>query len=49
MAKPYALSIASPESLGIPSSAVLNYLKAIDKAGVNLHGFMLVRHGKIAA
>ena len=49
MAKHYALSAATPESLGIPSSAILNYLKAIDKAGVNLHGFILARHGKIAA
>lgn len=49
MAKPYALSSATPESLGIPSAAVLDYLKTIDKAGVNLHGFILARHGKIAA
>ena len=49
MAKPYALPVATPESLGIPSSAILNYLKALDKAGVNMHGFLLARHGKIAA
>jgi len=47
MAKPYALKSASPESMGLPSRAILNYLKEITRIGVNLHGYILVRHGKI--
>ncbi len=49
MNRSYALKTKTPESLGIPSSAVLQYLKALDKADVNMHGFILARHGCIAA
>ncbi len=49
MNRPYALKTKTPESLGIPSDAVLKYLKALDAADVNLHGFILARHGAIAA
>lgn len=49
MNKNYLLKPASPENLGIDSGAVLNYLCGIEQCGVNLHGFLLARHGKIAA
>ena len=39
----------SPESLGIPSRAILNFLQRIDAERINMHGFLLVRHNQIAA
>jgi CubicO group peptidase (beta-lactamase class C family) len=40
---------SSPESVGIPSQAILNFLNRIDAERVNMHGFLLVRHNQIAA
>ncbi|MCB0185340.1 MAG: serine hydrolase, partial [Caldilineaceae bacterium] len=40
---------SSPESLGIPSQAVLNFLERIDAERINMHGFLLVRRNRIAA
>jgi CubicO group peptidase (beta-lactamase class C family) len=39
----------SPESLGIPSQAILNFLQRIDAERICMHGFLLVRRNKIAA
>ena len=39
----------SPESVGIPSKAVLEFLEGIDRDRTCMHGFLLVRHGLIAA
>ena len=39
----------SPESEGIPSPAILNFLQRIDSERICMHGFLLVRHNKIAA
>jgi hypothetical protein len=39
----------SPESLGIPSKAILNFLQRIDAEHICMHGFLLVRHNRIAA
>src|SRR3954464_1190163 len=39
----------SPESLGIPSRAILKFLQRIDAERIPMHGFLLVRHNKIAA
>lgn len=39
----------SPESLGIPSQAILNFLHRIDSERICMHGFLLVRHNQIAA
>ena len=39
----------SPESLGIPSQAILNFLQRIDAERICMHGFLLVRHNSIAA
>ena len=39
----------SPESEGIPSRAILNFLRRIDSERICMHGFLLVRHNRIAA
>jgi CubicO group peptidase (beta-lactamase class C family) len=39
----------SPESVGIPSQAILNFLQRIDAERIAMHGFLLVRHNQIAA
>ena len=38
----------SPESLGINSQAVIDFLDHCEKEEVELHSFMLLRHGKVA-
>lgn len=42
-------SRVTPESVGISSQAILNTLDAMDALGVEMHGIMLVRHGKVCA
>lgn len=39
----------SPENLGIPSQVILNFLQRIDAERIGMHGFLLVRHNRIAA
>ena len=39
---------SSPESQGIPSRAILNFLKRVDSERICMHGFLLVRHNRIA-
>ncbi|NLC69010.1 MAG: serine hydrolase [Clostridiaceae bacterium] len=39
----------SPESLGIPSSAIYNFLERIDSQQTCMHGFLLLRNGQVAA
>ena len=39
----------SPESQGIPSRAILNFLQRIDSERICMHGFLLVRRNRIAA
>lgn len=43
------ISASSPESVGIPSSAVLNFIERIDREQTCMHGFLLLRKGQIAA
>ncbi|MFE4711696.1 serine hydrolase domain-containing protein [Paenibacillus sp. NPDC056722] len=38
-----------PEALGIDSRAIERFLAAISSNGVELHSFMLLRHGQVAA
>ena len=40
---------SSPESEGIPSRAILNFLQRIDSERICMHGFLLVRHNRIVA
>ena len=39
----------SPESQGIPSQAILNFLQRIDAERICMHGFLLLRHNQIVA
>jgi hypothetical protein len=45
----YSLTHASPESLGIPSQAVLDFLQEMETDRFPIHSFLLMRHGKVAA
>ncbi|TLS51814.1 serine hydrolase [Paenibacillus antri] len=40
---------AVPESLGISSSAILRFIERIEREGINMHGFLVLRKGRIAA
>ena len=39
----------TPESVGIPSQAVLDMLRELYRQGIEMHSFMLLRHGKVCA
>src|SRR5687768_15003310 len=43
------LQRATPESQGIASSAILQFVEAVESQIHELHSFMLLRHGKIIA
>src|SRR5512139_411968 len=45
--KPLPRSI--PEAEGIPSAAILKFVKAVEADIHELHSLMLVRHGKVVA
>jgi CubicO group peptidase (beta-lactamase class C family) len=38
---------STPEAQGIPSSAILDFLTALEKQGGERHSIMLARHGKV--
>jgi len=40
---------SQPEAQGIPSAAVIGFLNAVKERKLELHSFMLLRHGKVAA
>ncbi|MES1219505.1 MAG: serine hydrolase [Bacteroidota bacterium] len=40
---------ASPESQGISSTAIRNFIKAANASGIGWHSFMLLRHGNVVA
>lgn len=42
-------SQASPESLGISSSAILSFIERTEKEHINMHGFLVLRKGQLAA
>jgi CubicO group peptidase (beta-lactamase class C family) len=39
----------TPESEGVSSAGIIDFLNAVDTGGVELHSFMLIRHGKVIA
>ncbi|MCP9754056.1 class C beta-lactamase-related serine hydrolase [Lacihabitans sp. CCS-44] len=39
----------SPESQGVSSESILNFLAAVRKSGIEWHSFMLLRHGNVVA
>ncbi len=44
-----ALPRKDPESLGVSPRAVLDFIESIEGSGLELHSFMLLRHGFVAA
>lgn len=40
---------STPEAQGIPSSAILKFLEAVDTSEQEFHGFMLVRNGHVVS
>jgi CubicO group peptidase (beta-lactamase class C family) len=40
---------ALPEEVGIPSQAVTSFVDALAQSGQEIHSFMLLRHGRVAA
>src|SRR5262245_56726541 len=48
-AAPGALPRGTPEAAGVSSAALLGFVEAADEKLDSLHGFMLVRHGKVVA
>lgn len=43
------LARVRPEEVGIPPSAILRFMEDMTERNMNLHSFMLLRHGKVAA
>lgn len=43
------LERVSPEQVGLPSKAISNFIDSIYEKQINMHSFMILRHGKIAA
>src|SRR5215470_12109908 len=43
------LQRATPESQGVASSAILQFVEAVESQIKELHSFMLLRHGKVIA
>jgi CubicO group peptidase (beta-lactamase class C family) len=43
------LTRATPESQGVSSAGITDFLNAADTSGVELHSFMFLRHGKVIA
>jgi len=43
----YGLNTASPESVGVPSEAILAFMNRLKEEERNVHGFVLYRHGKV--
>ena len=39
----------TPESQGVSSAGIVNFLNAVDTGRVELHSFMFIRHGKVIA
>ena len=49
MNKNKLFSHTTPENLGIPSTSILNFLERIEEEQINMHGFLILRRGQIAA
>src|SRR5258708_770980 len=49
VAAPSRLPRSTPEALGVASAGILDFVNAIDAGGLNLHSFMVLRHGQVAA
>ena len=40
------LELCSPEKVGVSTESILNFIKAAEAIGVEMHSLMLLRHGK---
>ena len=40
---------SSPEAQGVSSTDILKFLEALQKSGLEVHSFMMIRHGKVIA
>ena len=40
---------STPESQGVSSAGIVDFLNAVDTGSVELHSFMFIRHGKVIA
>jgi len=40
---------STPEAEGIASGAILDFLDAVEASGIELHSFMILRHGKVVS
>lgn len=49
MDKLYPFQKAIPEELGISSRDITKFINRLEEQYVNMHGFMIIRHGKVAA
>ena len=38
----------TPESVGIRSKAIMDYIDALERSNTEMHGLMIMRHGKSA-
>ena len=38
-----------PEEVGIPSSAIIRFVDALEQSATQMHGLMIMRHGKVCA
>ncbi|WP_080238441.1 serine hydrolase domain-containing protein [Spirosoma rigui] len=45
----FKLPRSLPETQGVASGGVLNFVNAVEKANLNLHSLMVVRHGQVVA
>ena len=44
-----ALTKASPESQGVSSEAIISFMDELERGGMNMHSFMLIKNGKVLA
>src|SRR5690606_11044760 len=45
----YSFPRSTPGRLGMSSEAIVKFLDAVESRGVEMHTFMLLRHGQVAA
>lgn len=45
----YPFERALPEELGLSSRDITAFIRSLEEQYVNMHGFMIIRHGKVAA
>ncbi|MEO7189722.1 MAG: serine hydrolase [Vicinamibacterales bacterium] len=44
-----SLPRSTPESQGVSSAGIIQFLDAAEKSGIEIHSFMVVRHGKVVS